>query len=290
MVVGALFSGGRVFGFLATGTVIMISMYLLGIAAGLLSAGLLRRTILRGGRSPLLLELPGYRWPQPRSVLLEVGRRTWQFVSRAGPVIVVLTVVLWVLAAFPREVAFDRDYDALRAEAVAAAGLAADAPPEARDGDLAAEISRIDGLQGAERSAKSWAGRIGKTMEPVLAPLGFDWKIGIGIVASFAAREVFVSTLAVVYAAGDAGEEDEALLSRIRSDVDPGTGRPVFRPLVGISLLVFFVLAMQCMSTLAVVRRETGGWKWPLLMLGWMTALAYVGSLVVYQVGSALGF
>ncbi|NUN52762.1 MAG: ferrous iron transporter B, partial [Planctomycetaceae bacterium] len=290
MVVGALFSEGRVFGFLATGTVIMISMYLLGIAAGLLSAGLLRRTVLRGGRSPLLLELPGYRWPQPRSVLLEVGRRTWQFVSRAGPVIVVLTVVLWVLAAFPREVDLDRDYDALRAEAAAAAGVAPDAPPEAWTEGLRAEMVRIDDMEGAERSARSWAGRIGRTMEPVLAPLGFDWKIGIGIVASFAAREVFVSTLAVVYAAGDAGEEDEALLSRIRSDVDPGTGRPVFRPLVGISLLVFFVLAMQCMSTLAVVRRETGGWKWPLLMLGWMTGLAYVGSLLVYQVGSALGF
>ena len=290
MIIGALFSEGKVLGLLATGTVVMISMYLLGIVAGLLSAGLLRRTLLKGGKSPLLLELPGYRWPQPRSVLLEVGRRTWQFVSRAGPVIVVLTVVLWVLSAFPRDVPLERDYDALRAEARAAAGAAADAPAESLPPGVAAALARLDSLEGAERSAGSYAGRIGKTMEPVLRPLGFDWKIGIGIVASFAAREVFVSTLAVVYAAGDAGVDDRRLLEKIRTDVDPETGRPVFRPLVGISLLVFFVLAMQCMSTLAVVRRETGGWKWPMIMLGWMTALAYLASLLVYQVGSAMGW
>ena len=127
-------------------------------------------------------------------------------------------------------------------------------------------------------------------MEPALAPLGFDWKMGIGLVASFAAREVFVSTMGVVYAAGDGPEDDRRLLEAIRADTDPRTGRKVFRPLVGISLLVFFVLAMQCMSTLAVVRRETGSWKWPLGMLCWMTGLAYLASLLVYQVGSALGY
>ena len=286
MVIGALFSGGTVFGFLATGTVVMIAMYLLGIAAGLLTAGVLRRTVLRGGRSPLLLELPGYRWPSPRSVLLEVGRRTWLFVSRAGPVILVLSVVLWVLSAFPRGVPLDRDYGAMRAEAAA---RAAAVPPEERAEALEARTAAIDRLEKGERMSRSYAGRLGHLMEPAIRPLGFDWKMGIGLVASFAAREVFPSTMAVVYAAGD-DAEGVGLREAIRADVDPVTGRPVFRPLVGISLLVFFVLAMQCMSTLAVVRRETGSWKWPLGMLAWMTGLAYAASLLVYQVGVSLGF
>jgi ferrous iron transport protein B len=286
LVIGALFSGGTVLGFLSTGAAIMIAMYLLGIAAGLLTAGLLRRTVLRGGRSPLLLELPGYRWPAPRSVALEVGRRTWLFVSRAGPVILGLSVVLWFLAAFPREAAWERDYAGMEA---AVRAEAAAAPEEGRAAVLASGMAGVDRLRNSERLSKSYAGRLGRLMEPVLLPLGFDWKMGIGIVASFAAREVFVSTLGVVYAAGDEGSGN-SLREAIRADVDPATGRPVFRPLVGISLLVFFVLAMQCMSTLAVVRRETGSWKWPLLMLAWMTGLAYAASLLVYQAGSALGF
>jgi ferrous iron transport protein B len=287
LIVGALFSEGRVLGFLPAGAAVMIAMYLLGIAAGLLSAGLLRRTVLRGGRSPLLLELPPYRWPQPRSVLLEVGRRTGQFVSQAGPVIVVLSVVLWVLATFPRDPVLEGDYAGMRARAEAAAAAAPGGEGEAL---LAAERARIARLEGSERAAKSWAGALGHAIEPAIRPLGFDWKIGIGIVASFAAREVFVSSLAIVYASGGDDAEQEPIRRALASDVDPRTGKPVFRPLVGISLLVFFVLAMQCISTLAVVRRETGGWKWPLLMLGWMTALAYGASLAVYQGGTALGF
>jgi ferrous iron transport protein B len=272
VVIAALFSEGTVLGFLSTGAAVMIAMYLLGIAAGLLSAGLLRRTLLRGGRSPLLLELPGYRWPAPRSVALEVGRRTWLFVSRAGPVIVVLAMVLWGLAAFPREVAWSRDYDALRAAAA-----------------TKVEKDAVDRLQAGERIEKSYAGRLGHLMEPVIRPLGFDWKIGIGLVASFAAREVFVSTMGIVYAAGS-DEENTGVRDAMKADRDPVTGKPVFRPLVGISLLVFFVLAMQCMSTLAVVKRETNGWKWPLLMLGWMTAAAWLASFAVFQVGTALGY
>jgi ferrous iron transport protein B len=273
LVIGALFSKGTVFGFLATGTVVIISMYLLGIAAGLLTAGLLRRTILRGGRSPLLLELPGYRWPSPRSVLLEAGRRTWLFASKAGPAILGVSVILWGLTAFPREVPYARDYAAMEAAAA-----------------TEEEKAAVDVLRRAEHRAGSYAGRLGHLMEPVIRPLGFDWKMGVGIIASFAAREVFVSTMGIVYAAGDAEKDDVPLRQAMLADRDPATGKAVFRPLVGISLLVFFVLAMQCMSTLAIVRRETGSWKWPALMFGWMTALAWLGSFVVFQAGSALGF
>jgi ferrous iron transport protein B len=287
MVIGALFSTGTVFGFLPTGAAVMIAMYLVGIAAGLLTAGLLRRTVLKGGRSPLLLELPAYHLPSPRSVLLEAGRRTWLFVTRAGPAIVVVAVVLWFLAAFPREVPLAHDYGAMKAEAVAAAG--ASSKPEERAAAVAAAESRVARLERSERLSKSYAGRVGRLMEPVIEPLGFDWKMGIGIVAAFAAREVFVSTLGVVYAAEET-DEGVSLREAMLHDVNPATGRPVFRPLVGISLLVFFVLAMQCFSTLAVVRRETGGWKWPLAMFGWMTAAAWLSSFAVYQVGSALGY
>jgi ferrous iron transport protein B len=290
MVIGALFSGGTVWGLLSTGAVVMISMYLLGIVAGILSASLLRRTVLRGGRSPLLLEMPAYRWPQPRTVLISVGRRTWQFVSNAGPIIVVLSMVLWALATFPRDVPLTRDYDALRDGAMEHATTL----PAGEGGPwLEEEVGRLNRMESGERMSLSYAGRMGKTMEPVLKPLGFDWKIGIGIVASFAAREVFVSTLGIVYASGideDADDGGLNLRKALQEDVDPETGRNVFRPLVGISLLVFFVLAMQCISTLAVVRRETGTWTWPLAQLVWMTGLAYAASFVVYQVGSWMGY
>jgi ferrous iron transport protein B len=138
----------------------------------------------------------------------------------------------------------------------------------------------------------SVAGRIGRGMEPVIRPLGFDWKIGIGLIGATAAREVFVSTLATVYSVGASDDEAAAqsLRDQIRKDVDPRTGRKVWSPLVGISLLVYFVLALQCMSTIAVVRRETNGWGWPLFQLAYLTALAYTGSLIVYQTGRFLGW
>jgi ferrous iron transport protein B len=143
-----------------------------------------------------------------------------------------------------------------------------------------------------EQLRTSFAGRVGHLIEPVIRPLGFDWKIGIGLIGATAAREVFVSTLATVYSVGteDEAKAEQSLRDQIRRDVDPRTGRKVWTPLVAVSLLVYFVLALQCMSTIAVVRRETNGWRWPLFQLGYMTALAYTGSLVVYQVGRWLGW
>ena len=138
----------------------------------------------------------------------------------------------------------------------------------------------------SERLRQSLAGRIGHVIEPAIKPLGYDWKMGIGLVGAFAAREVFVSTMAITYGAGDA-ENTQSLSAAMRSDYR-SNGRPVWTPLVAISLLLWFVLAMQCMSTLAIVRRETGGWKWPLFMLAYMNGLAYVVSLLIFQIGSRL--
>ena len=138
--------------------------------------------------------------------------------------------------------------------------------------------------------AHSFGGRMGKTLEPAIAPLGFDWKIGIGIVGAFAAREVFVSTMGVIYGVGeDSDEESVALRDRLRADRHPD-GRPVYSPLVGLSLMVFFALACQCMSTLAVVKRESGGWRWPAFLFTSMTVLAWVASFTVYQLGRLAGF
>jgi ferrous iron transport protein B len=239
------------------GLVVVVSMYLVGILVAVLAAGVLRRTILKGGRTPLLLELPPYRRPLLRTVARNVGRRTWTFVAGAGPIILALSMGLWALAAFPRAPA-------------------------------AAESA------GASQLETSYIGRAGKLIEPAIKPLGFDWKMGIGILSSFAARETFVPTLGVIYGvegADDAGEaaENETLLTKIRDDRWPD-GRPVYTPLVGVSLLVFYVLALQCMSTLAVLKRETNGWRWPIGLFVALTVVAYLASLLTFQVGSALGF
>jgi ferrous iron transport protein B len=174
------------------------------------------------------------------------------FIVRAGTVILAISICIWFLTTYPKR---------------------PDMPPS----------SQLE---------HSFAGQIGRAIEPVIRPLGFDWKIGIGLVSAMAAREVFVATMSTVYSVADTDEEagTRTLRERMRQEVDPRTGRRVWSPLVAISLLVYFVLAMQCMSTIAVVRRETGGWKWPLFQFGYMTGLAYVASLLVFQVGRALGW
>ncbi|MCE9638295.1 MAG: ferrous iron transport protein B [Planctomycetes bacterium] len=273
------------------GPAVVISMYLLGIGVALVASSALRRTVLKGGRTPLLLELPPYRVPVFRNVGRNVARRTWAFVSGAGPTIFVLSLGLWTLLTFPRDVTLSRDFaaEAKPLESAVAAAVERNAPAEEID-RLTHELAALGNLESAERREQSYLGRLGKGIEPALKPLGFDWKIGVGILGSFAAREVFVSTLGVIYAAGeDVDEESADLQDRLRGERWPD-GRAVYSPLAGISLCVFYILAMQCMSTLAVLKRETGGWKWPAGIFGAMTVLAYVASLVVYQTGLLLGF
>jgi ferrous iron transport protein B len=247
----------------------LLSMYLLSVVVALLAALVLRRTIFRGGASTFILELPRYKLPSPRDVLRTVFDRGAVFVKQAGTVILAISIVLWFLAYFPRS-----EEVKARAEARIAAG-----EPE--------DVVRTE--EAGEQRAQSLAGRMGRAIEPAIAPLGFDWRIGVGIIGSFAAREVLVSSLAIVY-----GVEEEdgdgppvALRDRLREAKGPD-GRP-FSALTAVSLMVFFVLACQCMSTLAVVKRETNSWRWPLFMFGYMTVLAYLGSLLVYQGGLALG-
>jgi ferrous iron transport protein B len=246
----------------------------------------LGRTVLKGKRMPLLMELPPYRLPRLASVTRQMWMRARSFLTEAGTVILACTIVLWGLLAFPRNVPLHEDYEGLRMEAQVEAERPLN-PPTAEE--TAAQIASLNAEEKAERLQKSYAGRLGKALEPAIAPLGFDWKIGIGLVGAFAAREVFVSTMGLVYGIGDdADEQSQPLRERMASEKHPD-GRPVYTPLTGLSLMVFFALSAQCMSTLAAVRRESRSWAWAAFLFGYMTVLAWTASFLVYQGGLLLG-
>jgi ferrous iron transport protein B len=259
---------------------IMLGCYVLGIAAAAIVAWIFRRTLLRKGPpSTFILEMPSYKIPQP----IEIGRQVWtnasKFLTKAGTVIFSLSVLLWALAYYPRLPDAQRD----RIAAEALAGYHANEALSSREKEDE-RTHLADNAVGSAQIAHSCAGRFGHAIEPALEPIGCDWKMGIGLVGAFAAREVFVSTLGIVYGVGDPGDEVAGLSAAITGDRH-ADGSPVWTPLVAATLLVWFVLAMQCMSTIAVVRRETGGWRWPIFMLVYMNALAYVVCLGFYQVG-----
>ena len=244
-------------------------MYFLSVAAGLFAAWALRKTLFRGESGTFLLELPSYKRPRAAHVVRTVLERGWIFVKQAGTVILAISVVLWALAYFPRSEEIERE---------AATRLAAGQPAD-----------EVENWKQGEQIRQSFAGTLGRAIEPVVEPLGFDWRTGIGVVASFAAREVLVSSLGIVYSVGEADEESPLLRDKLRNAKRPD-GSPSFTWLTALSLMVFFVLACQCMSTLAVVKRETNSWRWPLFMFGYMTVLAYLASFLVYQGGLALGW
>ncbi len=263
-------------GFTLQGAVLW-SAYIISVLAAITTAFLLRRTVLRGENTPFVMELPPYRMPSWRNVLLGMWERGRLFLTQAGTVILCLSVLLWFLTNYPKQPQIAADYEQMRTDAaiIYEPGL-----------QLDARMEQLDQLQAADEIRASFAGRLGHLIEPVIKPLGFDWKIGIGLIASFAAREVLVSTLAVVYGVGEADESSQTLQDRLKAEVDPQTGKPVFNVLVALNLMLFFILACQCMSTVAVVKRETNSWKWPAFMVGYMTAVAYVVCLLFYQIAS----
>jgi ferrous iron transport protein B len=275
LLIGA-FIPNRWVGFVTLPGITLFSMYLIGILAAVAVAWVLKRTVLSGGRPLYVMELPPYRMPSWRSVGLTVRDRSGLFLRKAGTVILAVSVVLWFLASYPRGGPETRALE-IRIAAAEAAGDAAGA--RTLEGQLAGLSLR-----------SSFAGRIGRLLEPAIEPLGFDWRIGIALITSFAAREVMVSTMATVFNLGDASGDVVSLRQTLREAVDAETGRAAYTPLIGISLMVFFVLACQCMSTVAVVRRETNSWRWPLFMIVMMNALAWVASFAVFQGGRLLGF
>lgn len=239
----------------------MLGMYLLGTLAALAAAAVFKRTLLKGPVRPMILELPPYRWPSLSSLGVSVAQRCRLFLQRAGTVILSLSIVLWALATYPR------------------------APIDA---SLPAAVQKEQQL---EHSA---LGHVGKAIEPLVRPLGYDWKIGVSIAASFAAREVFVSTMGTIYGVGDRDDATVALGERLRSERRAGTTELAYTPLIAVGLMVFYVFALMCISTVAVTVREAGGgktgWQWATLQFAYMLVLAYASALLVYRGGLALGF
>ena len=271
LVIAALFPSGAWFGLIPVRAGMMVFMYLFSTAMALTAAAVLGRTVLRGPKVPLLLELPPYRMPRLATVLRQMWMRAKMFVTEAGTVILGCSIVLWALLYFPRG---SEGIAVVEAPAAASMRAASSAP-------AALAASQLE---------NSYGGRLGRAIEPVIAPLGFDWKIGVGLVGAFAAREVFVSTMGVVYGIGaDADEETLPLREKMRAERG-ADGGPRYTPLTGLSLMVFFALSAQCMSTLAVVKRESKSWGWPAFLFAYMTVLAYVVSFIVYQGGKLLGF
>lgn len=278
LLIGAFIPDRHWLGFIGLRGLTLLALYLFGIVAALAVAWVLKRTVLRGRRPLYVMELPPYRIPTWRSVLLTIRNRCLLFLKRAGTVILAVSILLWFLATYPAGHAETR---ALEARARTAASAGHDA-----------EAARLEDAAAGAALRHSFAGMLGQAIEPAIRPLGFDWKIGIGLISSFAAREVMVSTMATIYNLESGGGNDaEASLRGILPGVtDDRTGLPVYTPLVAISLMVFFALACQCMSTVAVVRRETNSWRWPIFMLVLMNAMAWGASFAVFQGGRLLGW
>lgn len=278
----------------ALGALAFTACYALGIAAALVSSLLARRTILRGKSRPMALELPSYKLPSLSTALLTTLDRGLIFLKQAGTNILAISIVLWWLTSYP---VVDPPEHAVQLREQAAT-LIGHAEIESLAGDQdSAASARAEAmtlerdaarLEGNHATAMSFAGRFGRTIEPALRPLGFDWQLSIGVVTSFAAREVFVSTMAVMLT-GDESAEEDGVLERLQSATRDDGVTPIFAPAVCWSLLVYYVLAMQCLPTLAVTARESGSIKWAVVQLLWMCGVAYLAAFLVYQTLTMLG-
>jgi ferrous iron transport protein B len=274
-------------GRLVTQSLTMLSMYLLGIVVALGMAWVFKKTLLRGDTPMLVMELPPYKRPLVKIVVRHMWDRSRLFLRRAGTVILGINILLWFMASYPRHAAVEQPFAAQRAALQKSFSQNRPSPEQQRKA-----LEQIDTAQAGERLRGSFAGQAGRLLQPLIAPLGFDWKMGIGIVSSFAAREVFVSTMSIVYNVAEGADEDthtKDLAQVLRQQKRPD-GTPVYTALTAITLMVFYVLALQCVSTVAVVRRETNSWKWPLFQWIYMGVLAWVFAFVTCQGGRLLGF
>jgi ferrous iron transport protein B len=299
---------------------IMTGLYALGTAGAFGFAWLFKRTLIKGEPSLMIMELPPYRLPRLGEVARHMFERGWMFLRRAGTTILGISIILWFLAAYPK---IDTAAGSTTSDATAGSTTVADTAPAQLDlsrlesnyvadtagtpeapsppglpagvslakpadaGDATADAA--DSTAAERQLAQSFAGMAGRAIEPVIEPLGFDWRIGIGIIGSLAAREVFISTMGTVFSIENADEEPETLREAFARAVWPD-GRPLFTPLVCVTLLVFYVFAMQCLATLAVVRRETNSLRWPAFQLAYMTGAAWLVCLLIHQGGRLLGF
>jgi ferrous iron transport protein B len=286
LLIGACIADRTVAGVFGLQGLTMLSMYLLGTVVALLMAWVFKKTLLKGETPMLIMELPPYKRPVLRVVARHMWDRSKLFLRRAGTVILGISIILWFLATYPKSSEVAQRFEQQRASL--------NAQPKSTDAakvELETKLAELDKAEAGERLRHSFAGRLGRALEPVIAPLGFDWKIGIGIVASFAAREVFVSTMSTVYNVGG-GDDDEATqtLAATLREQTRADGSRLYTPLTAITLMVFYVFALQCVSTVAVVRRETNSWKWPAFQWAYMGALAWVLAFLTWRGGRWLGF
>jgi ferrous iron transport protein B len=285
VLIAACIPDKRVLGFLKLSALTLLTMYLLGIVVALIMAWLFKKTLLKGEPPLLIMELPPYKRPLLRMVVRHMWERAKIFLKQAGTVILGINILLWFLATYPRSAEVQQEYAAKRAI------IAASTPLSTGIANGAEQDEQLKALADEEAGTmlrNSFAGRLGRLIEPVIAPLGFDWKIGIGIVSSFAAREVFVSAMSTVYNVGG-GDNDgvdgivKTLKEQVRED-----GRQVYTPLTGLTLMVFYVFALQCVSTIAIMRRETNSWRWPVFQWVYLGVLAWSMAFVTFRLGQWL--
>lgn len=268
LIIGLVIPEYYIAGWIDIRGLVMLGLYLAGFAMALLAAFIMKSRVDTGQTQHFLVELPLYRMPAMRNLAFTVWHKCKAFVWEAGRIILMISVVLWFLVSYGP----DADRDEIESRYAR----------YEESGNFASDTLAIQ--KNAELLEVSYAGIMGKWIEPVIRPLGFDWKIGIGLIASFAAREVFVGTMATIYASAGDEEDPVSIRERMRFEVFQDTGQPVYTLATGVALLVFYAFAMQCMSTLAITKRETGNWKWPLIMLTYLTVLAYVSAWIVQMV------
>jgi ferrous iron transport protein B len=262
----------QVFGFINLQALALLCLYLLGVFGVLGTAFLLKVILKTDEKSFLMTELPSYRIPRWKDVGITMFEKSKTFVLEAGKVILAISVVLWVLASYGPPSTMEE----IRQQGVVQQQQASS--PE--------QVALIEVETNSLLLENSFIGIMGRAIEPAIQPLGYDWKIGIALITSFAAREVFVSTMVTIYSIGGDLEDDLTIREKLAAQVNAGTGEKTFTPATSYSLLVFYVFAMQCMSTLAVVKRETKGWKWPIIQTVYMSALAYLMAFITFQIFS----
>ena len=243
----------------------LMGLYLLGFVMALLSAGLLNIMLKIQSKTYFVIEMPNYKLPLLKNVLITVFEKTKSFVVEAGRIILAISILLWLMASFGPGKEFNQAEEIIMSKA--------------KVESFSAE--ELENKIASYKLEHSFIGILGKSIEPAIAPLGFDWKIGIALISSFAAREVFVGTLATIYSVGS--DQEETIKNRMKAERKPD-GSLLFDLPTGISLMLFYAFALQCMSTLAIVKKETNGWKWPLIQLFSMTLIAYLSSLIIYQI------
>jgi len=272
----AAFVPSRSIGFLNLQGLVLFGLYMLGIVGGLLTALLMRQTALRGPKPSFALMLPEFRKPNLRTVAMQLLARAKAFLYRAGTVIFTVAIVVWALAYFPTSGIIETQL--AEQQSSASANLRGEA--------LEARLAELDNEAAALHLEQSYLGRMGKSVEPLFRPLGWDWKISAAVIAGFPAREVVVAVLGTIYAVGSEADE-QSLTERLRAASWPD-GAPIFTVPMVLGLLIFYAFCLQCAATLAVMRRETNTWRWPIFAWTYMTTVGYVGALLAYQLGTAL--